>query len=72
MNMTMGDATYRALLNRYLRLKQTFPATPEAVLEEINARLEAAELEGTVYRIRDIVNDYDQAVAGDLSGAELL
>lgn len=72
MNMTMGDATYRALLNRYLRLKQTFPATPEAVLEEINARLTAAELAGSVCRIADVVDDYAETMAhGDMSGAEL-
>lgn len=74
-NMTMGDAEYRRLLNRYISLSRSEQLTHSmrAALAQMNARLEAAELQDSrVCRIADVVDDYAEAVAcGDMSGAEL-
>lgn len=75
MNMTMGDAAYREMLNRYVRLSRILHQTPamRAALVEMSAQLEAVELaHSRACRIADVVDDYAEAVAcGDLSGAEL-
>lgn len=72
MNMKMGDAEYRKLLSKWSNLYWKSRARRRE-LDEINARLEAAELQDSrECRIADVVDDYTEAMAcGDMSGAEL-